>query len=116
MAHYAKVVDGIVTEVIVADAEYFNTFTDSSPGEWVETSYNTSKNTHTDGGTALRKNFAGIGDHYDGVGFYKPKPFDSWVFNDTTYVWEPPVSKPDDGQDYYWNEGITGWTLHEGEH
>ena len=129
MAHYAKVVDGIVTEVIVADSDYINTFVDNSPGEWVQTSYNTYGGQHydpetneVDDGTPLRKNFAAIGDHYDGTGFYTPKPFGTWVFNDTTYLWEPPIPMPDDGRDYYWDEEVhqnnnsEGWVLHEGDH
>ena len=122
MAHYAKVVDGIVTQVIVAEAEFFDTFVDTEPGEWVQTSYNTVEGVHTDGGTALRKNFAQVGDHYDGTGFYSPKPMASWVFDDTKYVWKEPIPKPDDGRDYYWDEEVhqnnnsEGWVLHEGDH
>lgn len=122
MAHYAKVVNGIVTKVIVADVSFFDTFVDNSPGEWVETSYNTAEDTHTDGGTPLRKNFAGIGDYYDGTGFYALKPAASWVFDSTKYTWKPPISKPDDDGDYYWDEeayqsdNSAGWTLHKGDH
>ena len=72
MAHYAKVVDGKVTNVIVAEAEYFDTFVDDSPGEWIQTSYNTRGGKHyapnsdtEDSGTPLRKNYAGIGMNYD---------------------------------------------------
>ena len=119
MGHYAKVVDNIVTKVIVAEAEFFDTFVDDSPGEWVQTSYNTRLGVHYDPETgeasadqskALRKNFAGLGLYYDGTGFYPAKTHDSWVFNDTTYIWEAPVDYPDDGKQYIWNESITNWT------
>ena len=109
MAHYAKVVDGIVTKVIVAEAKFFESFIDDNPGDWVQTSYNTSGGKHSDGGKPLRKNFAGIGYHYDGIGFYAPQPFPSWILNKTTYLWESPVSYPDDGKDYIWDEAAGGW-------
>jgi len=112
MAHYAKVTDGIVTKVIVAEADFFNTFVDDSAGEWIQTSYNTHGGEHTLGGTPLRKNFAGIGYTYDATrdAFIPPKPFASWTLNETTCLWEAPVAYPDDGQMYIWNESITNWT------
>ena len=112
MAHYAKVVDGIVTKVIVAEAEFFDTFIDDSAGEWIQTSYNTHGGEHTLGGTPLRKNFAGIGFTYDEQkdAFIPPKPFTSWILNETTCLWEAPVAYPDDNKMYIWNESITNWT------
>lgn len=119
MAHYAKVVDGTVVQVIVAEEEFFDTFVDDSPGEWVQTSYNTIGGKHYDPETGeeddvtpLRKNFAGVGFKYDADNdaFHPPKPFDSWTLDDTTYLWEPPVAYPDDGKEYIWNESITNWT------
>ncbi len=109
MAHYAKVLDGKVIKVIVAEAEFFDTFVDDSAGEWVQTSYNTRGGKHTNGGKPLRKNFAGIGYHYDGIGFYPPKPFNSWTFNNTTYLWEAPKDHPDDGKVYIWDESTKNW-------
>ena len=116
MAHYAKIVNGIVDRVIVAEAEFFDTFVDNSPGEWVQTSYNTRGNVHyapnsndPDGGTALRKNYAGISHHYDGVGFYEPQTYPSWTLNSTTYQWGPPVAYPTDGKFYAWNETNKTW-------
>tara|TARA_Y100001938_G_C8065434_1_gene419878 strand:+ start:1426 stop:1782 length:357 start_codon:yes stop_codon:yes gene_type:complete len=109
MAHYAKVVNGIVETVIVAEAEFFDTFVDDSPGKWVQTSYNTRAGEHRLGGTPLRKNYAGIGFHYDGVGFYEPQPFPSWTLNSTTYQWECPVAFPNDGKFYNWNETDKKW-------
>ncbi len=115
MAHYAKIVNNIVIQVIVAEAEYFDTFVDTSPGEWIQTSYNTYGGVHTEGGTPLRKNFAGIGFTYDSVrdAFYAPQPFPSWVLNETSCVWEAPVAYPDADSDqiYTWNEETTSWQL-----
>ena len=68
MAHYAKVVDGKVVKVIVADTEFFNTFVDDSPGEWIETDYDTYGNQHRLGGTPLRKNYASVGFNFDKIG------------------------------------------------
>ena len=112
MAHYAKVTDGIVTKVIVAEADFFDTFVDDSAGEWIQTSYNTYGGEHLLGGTPLRKNFAGVGFtyDYDKDAFIPPKPFESWILNETTCLWEPPVAYPDDGNQYIWNEEITNWT------
>jgi hypothetical protein len=111
MAHFAKVVDGVVTQVIVAEPEFFQTFVDSSPGEWIQTSYNTHGGEHKLGGTPLRKNYAGIGYTYDRVkdAFIPPKPFASWVLNEDTCLWDAPVAMPDDGKIYVWDEATTNW-------
>lgn len=117
MAHFAKVVDGIVTQVIVAEPNYFDTFVDSSPGEWIQTSYNTwggvhyDQNRNPDGGVALRKNYAGIGFTYDKEkdAFIPIKQYDSWTLNDETCLWEPPVERPDDGNKYSWNDENQTW-------
>ena len=110
MSHFAKVVDGKVTQVIVAEQEFFDTFVDSSPGTWIQTSYNTHGNQHPNG-TPLRGNYAGIGYTYDSVNdvFYAPQPFPSWILNNTTWLWEAPVAYPTDGKVYKWNESITNW-------
>ena len=93
MAHFAKVNNGIVQQVIVAEPEFFNTFVDSSPGQWIQTSYNTRGGVHILGGTPLRKNYAGVGYTYDAQkdAFIPPKPNDSWVLNEETCLWEPPT-------------------------
>ena len=106
MAHFAKVLNGKVEKVIVADDDYFNTFVDNSPGRWIETSYDTYGGVHASGGTPLRKNFAGVGMIYDEDtdAFYDVKPYSSWTLNTTTCLWEPPVTKPTDGNVYEWNE------------
>lgn len=114
--HFAKIVDGKVTQVIVAEPEFFDTFVDSSPGAWVQTSYNTRGNVHygqdgqPDGGVALRGNYAGIGYTYDSVAdaFYAPQPYASWVLS-SNYLWEAPVAMPADGKAYEWDEATTSW-------
>jgi hypothetical protein len=126
MAHYAKVKDNIVTRVIVAEAEFFETFIDSSPGTWIQTSYNTRGGIHyesnsntpsQDQSKALRKNYAGVGYTYDNIkdAFIPPKPFNSWLLNETTCLWEAPVVKPttelESNQYYSWNESITNWEI-----
>ena len=110
MSHFAKVCDGKVTQVIVAEQEFFNTFIDSSPGTWIQTSYNTLGNQHPEG-RPLRGNYAGIGYNYDATNdvFYAPQPFPSWILNNTTWLWESPVAMPTDGKQYKWNESITNW-------
>jgi hypothetical protein len=88
MAHHAKVVNGIVTQVIVAEPEFFDTFVDSSPGEWVQTSYNTHGGQHPEG-RPLRKNFAGIGFTYDAErdAFIPPKPEGDYALDEETCLW-----------------------------
>jgi hypothetical protein len=110
MSHFAKVVDGKVTQVIVAEPEFFDTFVDSSPGTWLQTSYNTHGNQHPEG-RPLRGNYAGIGYTYDATNdvFIAPKPFDSWILNEDTWLWEAPVAMPDDGKVYNWDEASTSW-------
>lgn len=111
MAHYAKVNGGIVEQVIVAEADFFDTFVDSSPGAWIQTSYNTYGGVHSNGGTPLRKNYAAIGYTYDATrdAFYAPQPYPSWTLNDTSCLWEAPTAMPTDGKWYEWNEDTTSW-------
>ena len=128
MAHYAKVLDGIVLQVIVAEADFFKTFVDTEPGRWIQTSYNTRGGVHyepnsntpsSDQSKALRKNYAGIGFVYDSDkdAFYEPQPYASWKLNNTTCIWEPPIALPNDGNGYYWDESVyqsdntKGWVL-----
>lgn len=109
MAHFAKVIDGLVTEVIVAEQDYIDTL--ENPSAWVQTSYNTVGGIHVLGGTPLRKNYAGIGYTYDAIrdAFIAPQPYQSWVLNEDTCVWEPPVPHPQDGKAYDWDEATTTW-------
>ena len=116
MAHYAKVLNGIVEKVIVAEPEFFQTFVDSSPGTWLQTSYNTHGNQHPEG-RPLRGNYAGIGYTYDATNdvFYEPQPYPSWILNNTTWLWEAPVAMPttvlEENQYYSWNESIINWEV-----
>ena len=112
MSHFAKVVDGKVIQVIVAEPEFFDTFVDFSPGEWIQTSYNTIGNQHPEG-RPLRGNYAGIGYVYDAKNdvFYAPQPFSSWTLNQTTWLWEAPIPQPTDGKIYRWDEPTTSWVV-----
>lgn len=111
MGHFAKVNNGIVEQVIVAEPEFFDTFVDSSPGQWIQTSYNTHGGVHALGGTPLRKNYAGIGYSYDAQrdAFIPPKPFASWVLNEDTCLWDAPTPYPNDGKAHIWNEETQTW-------
>ena len=110
MAHFAKVEDGIVTNVIVADQE----FVDKQDGTWVQTSYNTYGNVHygedgeADDGVALRGNYAGIGYIYDSTNdvFHAPKPYASWTLGNNSWLWNPPITYPDDDKRYHWDEDL----------
>jgi hypothetical protein len=109
MAHFAKIEDGIVTTVIVAEQDYISTIS----GTWVQTSFNTRGGKHydpdtgeEDGGTPLRKNYAGIGYTYDSErdAFIPPKPYSSWTLVEDTCQWTAPVTYPDDDKAYGWDE------------
>ena len=110
MAHFAKVENGIVTQVIVIDQETLNSGNWGDPTSWVQTSYNTHGGQHPEG-RPLRKNYAGIGYTYDTGrdAFIPPKPFASWVLNETTCLWDAPVAMPTDNKMYTWNEATTSW-------
>ena len=112
MSHFAKVVDGKVTQVIVAEPEFFETFVDSSPGTWIQTSYNTHGNQHPEG-RPLRGNYAGIGYTYDETldAFIPPKPYPSWVLDESSCLWEAPVALPNDGEMYEWKEDVGTWVM-----
>lgn len=121
MSHFAKVLDGKVVNVIVAEPDFFDTFVDSSPGQWIQTSYNTRGGIHykpnsetpsEDQSKALRKNYAGIGFTYDHKkdAFIPPQPFASWILNEETCLWEAPTKMPvDTNKNYKWNESLLCW-------
>ena len=126
MSHYAKVKNGIVVSTIVASSEFFEDFIDDTPGEWIKTSYNTRNGFHWDNvnnedwttlsedqSKALRKNFAseGMVYDYDRDAFYAKQPYDSWSLNEDSCTWEPPVSKPDNENNYLWDEESLNWVL-----
>lgn len=97
MAHFAKIENGIVTQVIVAEQEYINTL----EGQWVQTSYTSS----------IRKNYAGIGFIYDSTrdAFYEPQPYPSWTLNEDTCKWEAPIPYPMDNEPHIWVEKLQQW-------
>jgi len=103
MAHFAKLENNVVVKVIVAEPGFFDTFIDTSPGYWLETSYDGS----------IRKNYAGIGYKYDQGrdAFIPPKPYPSWVLNEDTCRWDAPTPMPDDDQRYTWNEDTQAWDV-----
>jgi hypothetical protein len=124
MSHFAKVENGIVTQVIVAEQDFINTLEDSK--QWVQTSYNTYGGVHygpdgkPDGGVALRANYAGIGSFYDAINdvFYHARPTDhkkieckSWAVSAPNWEWTAPIQKPTDGKDYLWDETTKTWII-----
>jgi hypothetical protein len=110
MAHYAKVLDGKVINVTVAEQDYIDNFVDETPGKWIQCSYNTKGGVHKLGGTPLRKNYPSIGWGYDREldAFIPPKTYSSWTLNEDTCLWEPPVEKPTD-RPTVWNEETQIW-------
>jgi hypothetical protein len=119
MSHFAEInSENIVTNVIVADQEFINTGAVGDSDTWIQTSYNTRGGVHyapnsntPDGGVALRKNYAGIGFTYDSTkdAFIALQPYTSWTLNDDTCQWNAPVTHPDDGKMYMWDEENTQW-------
>lgn len=119
MSHFAKVVDGVVVDVIVAEQDFIDSGVVGDPSMWVQTSYNTFAGVHygpdrkPDGGVALRKNYAGIGHTYDAQrdAFIPPQIFPSWTLDEQTCLWVPPVPKPQSLEfiDYYWDEASLSW-------
>lgn len=117
MSHFAKVENGIVTEIIVAEQDFIDTLPDSQ--NWIQTSYNTRGNIHygedgnPDNGVALRANYAGIGYIYDSEKdvFYSPQRYASWTLNSNTYLWESPIPYPNDGIPYKWDEDKKSWVV-----
>jgi hypothetical protein len=118
MSNYAFVKDGRVVDVIVAEQDFIDQLPGTGTGSWIQTSYNTRGGVHygpdgqPDGGVALRKNFAGIGYHYDAEqdAFYPPRPYDTWILNMDTLTWQPPVAYPEDGNLYRWDPATNNWT------
>ena len=110
MSHFAKVVNGIVEQVIRIDQNTLNTGAWGNPSDWIQTSYNTYGNQHTQGGTPLRGNYAGVGYTYDAAKdvFYAPQPYPSWVLS-ADYLWQAPVSYPKTNDRYMWDETTQSW-------
>ena len=112
MSHFAQIDENnIVTQVIVIEQDVVDSGLFGDPASWIQTSYNTSGGVHLLGGTPLRKNYAGIGYTYDSTrdAFIPPKPYNSWVLNEDTCLWEAPTPMPTDGKIYNWDEATTSW-------
>jgi len=120
MGHYAKIENGIVTQVIAAEQDFINSGYAGEPKDWIQTSYNTrggiyykpnSWELSEDQSKALRGNYAGIGYTYDAINdvFYAPQPYPSWKLNNTTWLWEAPVACPTDDKPYVWDEITLSW-------
>jgi len=113
MSHFAKVENGVVTHVIVAEQDFIDTGLAGDPSLWVQTSYNTYGGEHRLGGIPLRKNYAGLGYMYDSErdAFIPPKPYPSWILDDNSCLWSAPVAMPEPtpGIFHTWNEEIQNW-------
>jgi hypothetical protein len=121
MSHFAQI-DGnnIVQQVLVIDQAEIDTGNWGDPATWIQTSYNTHGGVYYTPGTstpdpdqskALRKNYAGIGFTWDGIGFFSPKPYSSWLLNSFSYLWEAPVPMPEPNSPpfYEWDEAALSW-------
>lgn len=115
MSHYAKVENGIVTQVIVAEEDFIQTGALGDPAGWVQTSYNTHGGQHANDGTPLRKNYAGIGFTYDSErdAFIPPQSFTSWTLNEETCLWNAPTEMPAEGGPFRWDEETLSWVIIE---
>tara|TARA_R110002096_G_scaffold269472_1_gene463295 strand:- start:207 stop:587 length:381 start_codon:yes stop_codon:yes gene_type:complete len=121
LSHFAEVIDGIVTRVIVVEQDYIDSGRLGDPSIWIQTSYNTQNGVHyiahsggipsEDQTKALRKNFAGLGMTYDVTrdAFIQNKLFESWIFNEFTCDYDPPTPMPEDGVTYEWDEETISW-------
>ena len=122
MAHFAQVINNKVVRVLTAEQEFIDSYDDGiNEGEWIQTSYNTKGGKHyspetglEDDKPPLRKNYAGVGMTYDPIrdAFILPQPYPSWILDETTCHWEPPVARPadmDSGGRYRWNEETQHW-------
>ena len=117
MAHFAEIDNNnVVLRVLIVDNSLENRGAEflandlGLGGTWIQTSYNTFGGVNNrEGGIALHKNYAVIGSLWDGIGFYSPQPFPSWTLNQDTYLWQAPISIPNDGKKYNWNEDTTSW-------
>jgi hypothetical protein len=119
MSHFAQIDENnVVQQVLVIDQAEIDTGNWGDPATWIQTSYNTrggvyyTPNARTpdpDQSKAFRKNYAGIGFTWDGVGFIPQKPYASWVLDPFSYTWSAPVPMPEDGKYYEWDESTVSW-------
>lgn len=122
MAHFAEINENnTVIRVIVTDdyeekrGQEFISQTLGLDGKWIKTSYNTHGGIHALGGEPFRKNYAGVGYLYDEIrdAFIPQKPYESWVLNESSCLWESPIPYPADGNQYIWDEETISWVLDE---
>lgn len=122
MAHFAEIDESnLVVRVLVIEDTHENNGADylantlGLGGTWIQTSYNTHGGVHSSGGTPLRKNYAGVGFTYDSDldAFIPLKPFDSWVLNEETCLWDAPIPKPEGN--YRWDDDVVNWVEVQGE-
>lgn len=115
MTHFAKIdANNIVVFVTVGRQEDDGKEAELSArtgDRYVQTSYNTHGGVHALGGTPLRKNYAGLGYTYDEGrdAFIPPQPYPSWLLDEDTCLWQPPIPYPDNGGMYVWNETDCMW-------
>lgn len=111
MSHFAKIINNEVVQVLVVEQDVLDTGIFGDPSQWIQTSYNTRAGVHLNGGTPLRKNYAGLGYVYDSIrdAFYERQPFPSWILDEDTCMWNSPVPKPQDEKFYYWDESELTW-------
>jgi hypothetical protein len=119
MSHFAQIDENnIVQQVLVIEQTEIDTGNWGNPNTWIQTSYNTRGGVYyipntmepdPDQSKALHKNYAAVGDTWDGVGFAAPQPHPSWILNNSSYLWEPPVARPQDGKLYTWDEPTISW-------
>ena len=119
MTYFAKVENGIVTQVIVADQNVIDSGLFGDPSIWFQTDYYTYGGVHygvdgkPDGGAQFRMNYAGIHFAYDAAldAFIPPKPYPSWLLNTTSCLWIAPIPYQNDGKYYVWNETTQMWDV-----
>lgn len=115
MSHFAQIDENnLVVQVIVAEQDFIDSGAVGDPSQWIQTSYNTIGGEHRNGGIPLRKNYAGIGYTYDATrdAFIPPKPYPSWVLDEDTCLWNPPIPMPEDNKRYDWDEATQNWIEH----
>lgn len=113
MSHFAQIdSNNTVIQVIVVEQDVLDTGLFGPKESWIQTSYNTYGGVHLQGGTPLRKNYAGIGYTYDSVrdAFIPPKNYASWTLDETTCLWKAPTPMPvEEGKIFSWNEETQSW-------
>lgn len=116
MSHFAQLDENnIVIQVLVGDNSFedegYSWFVENIGGRWVKTSYNTRGGKHIHGGTPFRKNYGAEGYLYDEErdAFIPPKPYSSWILNEETCLWEPPIPYPQTRAKFLWNEETMSW-------